>query len=53
MKIYDELIESVEGYAVNGMALADVDTIKSEMDGAHKAEAALSLFIPSDSVVPE
>ncbi|MHB1673772.1 MAG: hypothetical protein ACYCSP_05925 [Acidobacteriaceae bacterium] len=53
MKIYDELIESVEGYAVNGMALADVETIKSEMDGAHKAEAALSLFIPGDSVVPE
>lgn len=53
MKIYDDLIESVDGYAVHGAPLADIGTIKSEMDGAHKAEAALSLFIPGDSVVPE
>jgi len=44
MKIYDDLIESVEGYSVAGAPLVDVDAIKREMDGAHKAEAAMALF---------
>lgn len=44
MKLYDELIDSVEGYSVGGVALTDVAQIKHWMDGAHKAAAALQLF---------
>lgn len=44
MKMYDELIESVEGYAVGGVPLATKEDIVREMDGAHKAVAALHLF---------
>lgn len=44
MKVYDELIESVDGYAVGGLPLDGADQIKREMDGAHKAAAALALF---------
>lgn len=50
MKIYDELIEGVEGYGVNGEPLAGVDAIRREMDGAHKAAAALQLFVGEDEV---
>ena len=45
MKLYDELIQSVDGYAVSGEPLGDdVAVIQREMDGAHKAIAALQLF---------
>ena len=44
MRLYDELIVSVEGYTVQGCPLADVEAIVREMDGAHKAAAALELF---------
>jgi hypothetical protein len=44
MQIYDELIESVEGYSVGGNPLEGIENIQREMDGAHKAEAALSIF---------
>lgn len=44
MKIYDDLIESVDGYSVGGARLGDTESVKREMDGAHKAEAALALF---------
>lgn len=50
MRMYDELIESVEGYSVHGTPLTDIATIRSEMDGAHKAEAALALFLPDAPV---
>lgn len=50
MKLYDDLIDSVEGYSVAGVPLADADAIKREMDGAHKAEAALALFAPGGKV---
>jgi len=50
MKIYDELIESVDGYAVDGHALTGVENITREMDGAHKAEAALALFRPGADI---
>ncbi len=50
MKLYDELIESVEGYSVAGQPLTDVEAIKQEMDGAHKAAAALELFLGEDEV---
>jgi hypothetical protein len=46
--IYDELIQEVEGYAVNGTPLGNsVDSIKKEMDLYHKVEAAQQLFSAS------
>jgi hypothetical protein len=50
MKIYDELIESVEGYSIGGVAISDVEAIKREMDGAHKATAALEMFATGEGV---
>jgi hypothetical protein len=50
MKVYDELIESVEGYSVDGKPLTDVEAIKVNMDGSHKATAALALFQGEDDV---
>lgn len=50
MKIYDELIESVDGYSVGGAALGDVTAIRREMDGAHKAAAALELLSGGEGV---
>jgi hypothetical protein len=50
MKLYDELIESVDGYSVAGQPLTDIEAIKQEMDGAHKAAAALELFLGEDEV---
>jgi hypothetical protein len=50
MRLYDELIESVDGYSVNGEPLKDAEEIKSEMDGAHKAAAALALFEAGEPV---
>jgi hypothetical protein len=50
MKIYDELIEEVDGYSVDGKPLVGIENIRREMDGAHKAEAALALFSQGDSV---
>lgn len=44
MRMYDELIESVDGYTVNGEPLKGAEEIKREMDGAHKSAAALALF---------
>jgi hypothetical protein len=44
MKIYDELIEEVDGYSVGSQPLSGIENIVREMDGAHKAEAALALF---------
>ncbi len=50
MNIYDDLIESVDGYSVAGAALEGVENIKREMDGAHKAAAALHLFMGEGEV---
>lgn len=50
MKLYDDLIESVDGYSVDGKPLTDVETIKREMDGAHKAAAALEIFLGGEEV---
>jgi hypothetical protein len=50
MRIYDELIEEVDGYAAAGAALTGIENICREMDGAHKAEAALALFSQGDSI---
>jgi hypothetical protein len=45
MQLYDELILSVEGYGVAGKPLEGAEQIQREMDGYHKAEAAVQLFI--------
>lgn len=49
-RLYDQLIDSVEGYSVAGEPLTDVGAIQKEMDGLHKATAALQLFAPSESI---
>jgi hypothetical protein len=53
MKIYDDLIDSVDGYSVAGVALVGVEQIKKEMDGAHKSAAALHLFMGESDVEVE
>jgi hypothetical protein len=53
MKIYDDLIESVDGYSVGGVPLTGVEAIRREMDGAHKAAAALALFEQGDEITIE
>lgn len=50
MRMYDELIESVDGYSVNGEPLTSIEAIKREMDGAHKSAAALALFDTGETV---
>lgn len=50
LRLYDELIEGVDGYSVNGEPLTSVEEIKREMDGAHKAAAALALFDAGQTV---
>lgn len=50
MSLYDELIDSVEGYSVNGEPLEGAEAIRREMDGAHKAAAALELFQGGEEV---
>jgi hypothetical protein len=44
--LYDELIDSVEGYEVNGQPLIGADMIAREMDAYHKVVAAEQLFAP-------
>jgi hypothetical protein len=44
--LYDELIDSVEGYEVNGQPLTGADMIAREMDAYHKVVAAEQLFAP-------
>ena len=52
--LYDELIVSVEGYAVNGEPLTDDrDEIIASMDTYHKVAAAESLFTPVAAKVDE
>lgn len=52
MKIYDDLIESVDGYSVSGLPI-NPDQIKGWMDGAHKAAAALALFSQDEAIAIE
>lgn len=46
MKLYDEMIAEVEGYAFKGETLAGAapEKIAEVMDGAHKAAAVIELF---------
>jgi hypothetical protein len=46
VELYDELIQSVEGYTVNGAAPASVGEIVAAMDTFHKVVAAERLFVP-------
>lgn len=46
--LYDELIVSVAGYAVNGVALEGRDEIARHMDTYHKVAAAAQLFAPAE-----
>ena len=53
LQFYDDLIQSVDGYSVNGQPLTGVEAIRREMDGAHKAAAALQLFDGDEEVLVE
>lgn len=44
VELYDELIQSVEGYSVGSAPLTSVEQIQREMDAAHKVIAAEELF---------
>lgn len=44
LKLYDELIQSVDGYSVGGEALTEREAICREMDAFHKVAAAGQLF---------
>jgi hypothetical protein len=44
LRLYDELIESVEGYSVGGSPLAGAEAIRREMDPFHKAAAMNLIF---------
>lgn len=54
IELYDELIQSVEGYTVNGVELgSDRTAIVGEMDAYHKVVAAASLFEAAEPNVME
>lgn len=48
LRLYDELIESVEGYSVGGAPLSGREAIAREMDLFHKQAAVSHLFPASD-----
>jgi hypothetical protein len=49
LELYDQLIQSVEGYGIAGKPLEGVEQIRREMDGYHKTEAIAQLFNVGDS----
>jgi hypothetical protein len=51
--LYDDLIEEVEGYSVNGTPLSGREQIVAEMDTFHKVAAAELLFSPAEVAEPE
>jgi hypothetical protein len=51
--LYDELIVSVAGYAVNGVALEGREEIARHMDTYHKVAAVARLFVPQDPDLEE
>ncbi len=53
VRLYDELIESVEGYSAGGRALAGRDQIAREMDAFHKAAVVARLFQTSSGIDEE
>lgn len=46
-ELYDELIQSVDGYTVNGQTLTSPEAIVRDMDTYHKVAAAERLFAPA------
>lgn len=52
LTLYDQLIQSVEGYSVGGKPLVSPEEVRREMDGMHKYTAALELFIGSSAPEP-
>jgi hypothetical protein len=44
LNLYDQLIQSVDGYGVAGEPLKSVEDVRREMDGYHKVEAVSQLF---------
>ncbi len=54
IELYDELIQSVEGYTIHGRDLgSDRDAIAAEMDCYHKVVAADRLFSPARTILNE
>lgn len=53
VKLYDDLIESVEGYSVSGRPVETRDEISREMDGFHKTVAVSRLFQTSGGMDEE
>jgi hypothetical protein len=49
--LYDELVLSVEGYTVNGVALESVEAIRREMDEHHKVVVAQQIFDARNSAL--
>ncbi len=49
LRIYDELIISVDGYCLNGKPLESPDEIRREMDAYHKVKAVEQLFTGSQA----
>jgi hypothetical protein len=50
VKLYDELIECVDGYAVGGREIASHDEIIREMDAFHKSAVVARLFQSSTGI---
>ncbi len=53
VKLYDDLIERVEGYSANGRALTGKEQIVREMDAFHKAAVVAQLFKASTGLDDE
>ena len=49
LELYDQLIQSVDGYGVAGKPLESVEQIRREMDAYHKVEAVGQLFNPMEA----
>jgi hypothetical protein len=49
MDMYDQLVQSVDGYSVDGKPLEGIEQIRREMDGYHKAEAMAQLFFTNEA----
>ena len=49
--LYDELIDTVDGYTVNGQSIVGASIIAAEMDTYHKVAAADQLFSPATANV--
>jgi hypothetical protein len=53
LDLYDQLIQSVEGYGIAGKALESPEQIRREMDGYHKVQAVAQLFVAEPDAAAE